>query len=86
MRAGATIAPFVLLGWCAGAAHFALLRRNVTLIIAGNSALAAAAAALGRWALTVATFALIAIFYGPAVVWTLIGLVGARIALVRAGT
>ncbi len=85
MQTGAMISLFVALGWCAGTAHFALLRRNVALIIGGNSALAASAIALGRFALTVVTFALVAIFYGPAVLWALAGFVGARVAMVRTG-
>ncbi len=85
MQTGATIALFFALGWGAGAMHFALLRRNIDVIVAGRSALAAVAATLGRFALTVAIFALVAIFYGPAVVWMLAGFVGARFAAVRAG-
>ncbi len=85
MQTGAMIALFVVVGWCAGTAHFALLRRNVDLIVAGNSAPAAAAIALGRFALTITAFAVVAIFYGPAVVWTLAGFVGARVLAVRTG-
>ncbi len=85
MQTGAMIALFVVVGWCAGAAHFALLRHNVDLIVAGTSALAAAAIALGRFALTITLFALVAIFYGPAVLWALAGFVGARVAIVRTG-
>jgi hypothetical protein len=83
MQTGATIALFFVLGWCAGAVHFALLRRNVDLIVAGGSPLGAVASALGRFLLTVLVFALAAIFYGFAVVWMLAGFVVARAAAVR---
>jgi len=72
-----------VLGLGAGAAHFALLRRNIDLIVAGSSALGTVAFALGRFVLTVAIFAVAAIFYGPAVVWMLAGFVAARVAAVR---
>jgi hypothetical protein len=84
MQTGATIALFFVLGWAAGAAHFALLRRNVNLLVAGSSALGAVALTLGRFALTAAIFTLVAIFYGPAALWTLAGFVGARVAMVKA--
>jgi hypothetical protein len=83
MQTAATITVFVLLGMTAGALHFTLLRRNIDLIVAGGSTLAAIATTLGRLALTVAIFALTAIFYGIAVLWLLAGFMAARAAAVR---
>lgn len=78
-----TIGLFALLGVCAGALHFALLRRNVDLIATGGSPLIAVAATLGRFALTVGIFVFAAMLHGVAVVWVLAGFVAARTAAVR---
>jgi len=78
-----TIALFAMLGVCAGALHFALLRRNVDLIVAGGSPLIAVAIVLGRFALTAGIFVFAAILHGLAVVWMLAGFVLARTAAVR---
>ncbi len=85
MQTAATIAGFALLGIGAGALHFALLRRNIDLIVAGGPALAAVLTTLGRFALTAAIFALTAIFYGSAVLWLLAGFILARAAALRMG-
>jgi hypothetical protein len=77
------VAIFLLVGLAAGSIHFALLRHNVNLIIAGRSALVAVLVTVGRLALTVAVFALAAIFFGVAVLWMLAGFVAARFAAVR---
>ncbi len=73
---------FLLAGLVAGCIHFALLRCNIDLIIGGSSALVAALVMIGRLALTVAVFALAAIFFGIAVLWMLAGFVAARLAAV----
>lgn len=83
METSATIALFALVGLCAGVLHFALLRRNVDLIVAGGSPLGAVAAVLARFAATVTIFVLVAIFHGLAVLWMLAGFVAARVAAVR---
>lgn len=83
MGTAVTIASFALLGLCAGALHFALLRRNVDLIAAGDSPLAAIAATLERFALTAGIFVFAAMLHGVAIVWMLAGFVLARTAAVR---
>jgi hypothetical protein len=83
MEQAARIVIFMLAGLAAGSVHFALLRRNVDVIIGGNSALVAVLITIGRLALTVAAFALAAIFFGIAVLWMLAGFVAARLAAVR---
>jgi hypothetical protein len=83
MNVGVTIVVFALLGFGAGAIHFAMLRRNVSLLAAGGSVPGAVATALGRFALTVLIFVVVAMSHGLAVLWTLGGFVLARIAAVR---
>jgi hypothetical protein len=78
-----TIVLFALLGFGAGTIHFAMLRRNVKLIIIGGSIAVALATALGRFALTVLIFVVVAMSHGLAVLWTLGGFVLARVAAVR---
>jgi hypothetical protein len=83
MEQAGKVAIFLLAGLVAGYLHFALLRRNVDLIIAGRSALVAVLVTVGRLALTAALFALTTIFFGVAVLWMLPGFVVARFAAVR---
>jgi hypothetical protein len=83
METAATIILFALTGMCAGTLHFALLRRNVDLIITGGSPLITVAAVLGRFTVTAGIFVLAAIFYGLAIVWMLTGFIVARTAAVR---
>jgi hypothetical protein len=85
MQTAATIAVFALLGMVAGGVHFALLRRNIDLIVTGGPVLTVILTALGRFALTAAIFALTAIFYGSAVLWLLAGFMSARAAALRKG-
>jgi F1F0 ATPase subunit 2 len=80
---GVTIVLFTLLGFAAGAIHFAMLRRNVKLMIRGGSIAVALATALGRFALTVLIFVVVAMSHGLVLLWTLGGFVLARIAAVR---
>jgi len=74
---------FVLLGALAGMLHFALLRRNVGSLVSGGSPVAAVAATLLRFALTVAIFVWAAMAHGLVVLWVLGGFVLARLAAVR---
>jgi N-ATPase, AtpR subunit len=83
MNVGVTIVLFAMLGFGAGAIHFMMLRRNVSLLVAGGSVPGAVATALGRFALTVVIFVAIAMSHGLAVLWTLGGFVLARFAAVR---
>jgi hypothetical protein len=83
METGGLIILFALIGAGAGALHFFLLRRNVDLLVAGGSPLRAAAAILGRFALTVVIFLFAAMSHGVAVLWMLGGFVAARSAAVR---
>lgn len=83
MNVGVTIVLFSLLGFGAGALHFAMLHRNVRQMIAGGSVTRTLATALGRFALTVLIFVVVAMFAGLAALWTLGGFVLARIAAVR---
>jgi N-ATPase, AtpR subunit len=83
MNLGVTIVLFALLGFGAGAIHFALLRRNVSVLAAGGSVPGAVVTALGRFALTVLILVVVAISHGLAVLWTLAGFVLARSVAVR---
>jgi len=83
MNVGSTIVLFALLGFGAGAIHFAMLHRNVSLLVAGGSVPGALATALGRFALTVLIFVVVAMSHGLAVLWMLGGFMLARIAAVR---
>lgn len=83
MKVGITIVVFALLGFGAGVVHFAMLRRNVSLLVAGESVPRAVATALGRFVLTVLLFVVVAMSHGLAVLWTLAGFMLARTAAVR---
>ncbi len=79
----ARIVLFAAAGALAGILHFAILRRNVELIAAGGSPLAALLTALARAGITAAIFTSAAVFYGVAVLWMLAGFVAARFIAVR---
>jgi len=83
MNASVTILLFAVLGFGAGAIHFAMLRRNVSLLVAGGSIAGTVAATLGRLAITVLIFVVIAMSHGLAVLWTLGGFMLARATVVR---
>lgn len=83
MEAVSVMALFVLLGAIAGALHFALLRRNVESLVSGSSPVAAIAATLLRFVLTVAIFVWAAMAHGLVVLWVLGGFVLARLTAVR---
>ena len=74
---------FVMLGVIAGAIHFALLRRNLGILVAGGPPARAVGAVLLRFALTVGIFLWAAVAHGLAVLWVLGGFVLARLAAVR---
>ncbi|MGO9062642.1 MAG: ATP synthase subunit I [Candidatus Binataceae bacterium] len=83
MSVGVTIVLFAILGFGAGAIHFAMLRRNVSLLVSGGSIAATVAATLGRVAITVLIFVVVAMSHGLAVLWTLGGFMLARATAVR---
>ncbi len=83
MEEAVKIAIFLLGGLLAGCVHFALLRRNIDLIIAGKSALVAVLVTVGRLALTIAVFAVATVLFGVGVLWMLAGFLAARFAAVQ---
>lgn len=83
MVLGLHIVLFGLLGFGVGAVHFAILRRNVTMLAGGGSIAGTVASTLGRFALTVLIFVVVAMSHGVAVLWTLGGFMLARSTAVR---